>query len=52
MSKLSKSICGLDCTGCSMKDRCYGLTADEQYLLVCENDESGEDAPILAFKRR
>lgn len=33
-------------------DRCYGLTADEQYLLVCEYGENGTDARIVVFKRR
>lgn len=33
-------------------DRCYGLTADENYLLVCEYGENGADAEIVMFKRR
>lgn len=33
-------------------DRCYGLTADENYLLVCEYGEGGADAEIIVFKRR
>lgn len=33
-------------------DRCYGLTADEHYLLVCEYGENGSDAEIVVFKRR
>ena len=33
-------------------DRCYGLTADENWLLVCEYGESGADAQIVVFKRR
>lgn len=33
-------------------DRCYGLTADEDYLLVCEYGEIGEDAQIIVFKMR
>lgn len=33
-------------------DRCYGLTADERYLLVCEYGENGSDAEIVVFKRR
>lgn len=33
-------------------DRCYGLTADENYLLVCEYGENGSDAEIVVFKRR
>lgn len=33
-------------------DRCYGLTADENYLLVCEYGEGGADAEIVVYKRR
>lgn len=33
-------------------NRCYGLTADENYLLVCEYGENGGDAEIVVFKRR
>ena len=33
-------------------DRCYGLTADENYLLVCEYGEGGSDAEIVVYKRR
>lgn len=33
-------------------DRCYGLTADEHYLLVCEYGENGSDAEIVVYKRR
>ena len=33
-------------------DRCYGLTADENYLLVCEYGEGGSDAQIVIYKRR
>lgn len=32
-------------------DRCYGLAADEAYLLVCEYGCNGSDAEIVAFKR-
>ena len=31
-------------------DRCYGLTADENYLLVCEYGENGSDAEIVVYK--
>lgn len=31
--------------------RCYGLTADEKYLLVCEYGEGGCDAEIVVLKR-
>lgn len=33
-------------------DRCYGLTADEDFLLVCEYGEGGSDAEIVVYKRR
>lgn len=33
-------------------DRCYGLAADESYLLVCEYGENGSDAEIVVYKRR
>ncbi len=33
-------------------DRCYGLTADENYLLVCEYGEGGSDAEIVVYRRR
>lgn len=33
-------------------DRCYGLTADENFLLVCEYGEGGSDAEIIIYKRR
>ena len=33
-------------------DRCYGLAADEAYLLVCEYGDGGADAQIVVYKRR
>lgn len=33
-------------------DRCYGLTADENYLLVCEYGCGGSDPEIVCFRRR
>lgn len=33
-------------------NRCYGLTADENYLLVCEYGENGSDAEIIVYKKR
>lgn len=33
-------------------ERCYGLVADEKYLLVCEYGENGADAEIVVLKRR
>lgn len=32
--------------------RCYGLTADENYLLVCEYGEGGSDAEIIVYRKR
>lgn len=32
-------------------DRCYGITADEHYLLVCEYGENGTDPKIVIYKR-
>lgn len=38
---------------CKMNsDRCYGLTADENYLLVCEYGDGGSDAEIIVYKKR
>ena len=33
-------------------DRCYGLTADENYLLVCEYGDDGSDSEIVVYKKR
>ncbi|MEA4824738.1 MAG: DUF3795 domain-containing protein [Clostridiaceae bacterium] len=33
-------------------DRYYGLTADENYLLVCEYGAGGSDAEIIIYKKR
>lgn len=33
-------------------DRCYGLSADNNYLLVCEYGYNGEDPEIIVFKKR
>lgn len=33
-------------------DRCYGLTADENYLLVCEYGENGAAPQVIVFKKR
>ncbi len=32
-------------------DRCYGLAADERYLMVCEYGEGGSDAQLVVFRR-
>lgn len=33
-------------------DRFYGVTADENYLLVCEYNQDGSDAEIVVYKKR
>ena len=33
-------------------DRCYGLTADEEHLLVCEYGEAGWDPEIIVYQKR
>ena len=33
-------------------NRCYGLAADENYLLVCESGYDGSDAEIIVYKKR
>lgn len=33
-------------------DRCYGLTADENCLLICEYGEGSSDAEIVVYKKR
>lgn len=33
-------------------DRCYGVVADERYLLVCEYGCKGTDPEIVAYRRR
>ncbi len=42
---LGNQICKKD------SDRCYGLAADEKYLMVCEYGDAGSDAEIVVFKR-
>lgn len=32
-------------------ERCYGIAADEKYLLICEYGEGGVDPEIVLFKR-
>ena len=32
--------------------RCYGLTADENWLLVCEYGDNGSDPELVVYKRR
>ena len=36
----------------SGSDRCYGVVADDKYLLVCEYGCNGADAEIITYKRR
>ena len=43
---LGNQICKKD------SERCYGLTADENYLLVCEYGNGGSDAEIVIYKKR
>lgn len=33
-------------------DRCYGIMADESYLMVCEYGECGSDPEIIVYKKR
>ncbi|NBH15504.1 DUF3795 domain-containing protein [Lachnospiraceae bacterium] len=33
-------------------DRCYGLAADEKYLLVCEYGHNGDNPQIIIYKKR
>ncbi len=33
-------------------DRCYGIAADEKYLMVCEYGENGSDPELVVLKRR
>lgn len=32
-------------------DRCYGIAADDAYLMVCEYGQDGTDAQLVLFKR-
>lgn len=40
----------VECEG--KESRCYGLLADEQFLLVSEYSENGADPEIVIYKRR
>ena len=33
-------------------DRCYGLVADDKYMLVCEYGCNGSDTEIIIYKKR
>ena len=44
---LGNQLCKGDGSG-----RRFGLTADEQWLLVCEYGDNGADLEIVAFRRR
>ena len=44
---LGNQMCKHDGSG-----RCYGLTADEHHLLVCEYGDNGCDPEIVVYKRR
>ena len=37
---------------CKGGGRCYGIAADERYLLVCEYGDLGADPEIVVYKRR
>lgn len=32
-------------------DRCYGIAADDTYLMVCKYGQNGADAQLVLFKR-
>lgn len=42
--------------GCQVEkeglERCYGLVADENYLLVCEYGLNGAEPEIIVYKKR
>lgn len=44
---LGNQLCKHDGSG-----RCFGLTADENWLLVCEYGDNGSDPEIVVYKRR
>ena len=33
-------------------DRCFGIAADEEYILICEYGENGSDPEIVVYMRR
>lgn len=33
-------------------ERCYGVVADERFILVCEYGCNGADPEIIVYKRR
>jgi len=37
---------------CEFVDRCFGLVADMNFLLVCEYGENGTNPEIVLYKRR
>lgn len=37
---------------CEFIDRCFGLAADMNFLLVCEYGENGTNPEIVVYKRR
>ena len=43
---LGNQICKAD------SNRCYGLTADETHLLVCEYGDNGADPEIILYQKR
>ena len=44
---LGNQLCKHDGSG-----RCFGLTADENWLLVCEYGDNGSDPELVVYKRR
>lgn len=37
---------------CKSNKRCYGVVADEDYLLVCEYGSNGENPEIIVYRKR
>lgn len=33
-------------------NRCFGIAADEEYILICEYGENGSDPEIVVYMRR
>lgn len=42
----------VECSIEGKENRCFGLVADEDFLLVCEYGEGGADPEIVIYKRR
>jgi len=37
---------------CESRDRCFGVIADEKFILVCEYGENASDPELVLYKRR